>query len=276
MKILLLYFSGTGNTYFIADKIRNELSKKDYDVNLSSVEKFQPVDAEKFDILILGYPIYALDMPLFLQEYINKLTIPKTKTVILFSTMGFYGANASRKIGKRLVKAGMIPLYFEEIKMPGSDALMFMKKESKQVLKIQSTNFYESININRAVHNIASVVDNLFTNNENKERIKLPPIKLGGLIVDGLMSVIYKFVEKKLKQKFWVNDKCVKCHICENICPSHNIVFNDEKVVFLDKCFLCMRCINQCPAEAIQIGNKTNENFRWRGPSGNYNPKNYM
>lgn len=276
MKILILYFSGTGNTYFIADKIRNELSKKNYDVNLSSVEKFQPVDIEKFDTLILGYPIYALDMPLFLQEYINKLTIPRTKTVILFSTMGFYGANASRKIGLRLVKAGMIPLHFEEIKMPGSDALMFMKKESEHVLKIKSTNFDESVNINRAVNNIVSVIDNLFIHNEVKERIKLPHIKLGGLIVDGLMNIIYKFVEKKLKQKFWVNNKCIKCHLCENICPSHNIVVKDEKVVFLDKCFLCMRCINQCPTEAIQIGKKTNEKFRWKGPSGNYKPKDYL
>ncbi len=108
----------------MANKIRNELYRWDYDVYLYSVEDFQPIDTQNFDVLILGYPIYACDMPVFLQAYVNQLTLPVTKNVIVFSTMGIYGAKASLKVGKRLINKGMRPLHFEEIKMPGSDGLV--------------------------------------------------------------------------------------------------------------------------------------------------------
>lgn len=273
MKILILYFSGTGNTFFIADKIKNELIKRDYPVYLSSVEKFKPSEAEKFDILILGYPVYACNMPLFLQDYINKLTPPKNKNVIIFSTMGFFSGNAAGRASKKLNKIGMSLLHFEKIRMPGSDGLVFMKKESRYIRKILSVNFSESGKINSSVANIMGSVDNLVNRNENKEHKMASWIKASGLFSGSFMNFIYKFIEKILIRKFWADEKCIKCHLCEDICPSHNIVVKNDKVVFSDKCWLCMRCINQCPAEAIQIGKGTVGKFRWKGPSGNYNPK---
>ncbi|MFZ7132302.1 MAG: 4Fe-4S binding protein [Eubacteriales bacterium] len=42
----------------------------------------------------------------------------------------------------------------------------------------------------------------------------------------------------------------------------------ESQVTFADKCQLCMRCIHQCPFEAIQIGNKTKGEFRWKDPNG--------
>ncbi|VBB07337.1 flavodoxin signature [Lucifera butyrica] len=271
MKILILYFSGTGNTCFIAEKIRDELCRGNYDVQLSAVETFPPAKVDKFDVLILGYPVYACDMPLFLQDYVNELTLPRTQKAILFSTMGFYSANAFRKIGRRLIRKGMVPLHFAEVKMPGSDGLVFMGKESRYVMKVRSTNFNEAAMIKKAVAEIAGVVANLGGANGKRAEAKLPPVKWSGWIMGGLMSLIYKLVEKKMKRKFRADEQCIKCRLCERICPSRNIAVQEE-VIFADRCFLCMRCINQCPTEAIQIGAKTQGKFRWKGPDGNYSP----
>ncbi len=265
MKILILYFSGTGNTQFIASKVNDELEKLEFEVELVSVEKFMPENTNKFDVIIIGYPIYACDMPLFLQDYMNNLTLPSTKKVIMFSTMGFYEGNASRKIFRRFREIGLEPIHFERIKMPGSDGLVFLKKDSKIIKKLLAINYNKSEKINRAVDNIVNKVQTLTAE-------KIPTIKYGGLVLGGLMDVTFKLIEGKFKKKFWVDDKCIKCHLCETICPAKNITVTEDKVNFSDKCYLCMRCINQCPTEAIQIGSKTKDKFRWKGPSGNYKP----
>lgn len=272
MNVLLLYFSGTGNTDFVARKIHDELIKKNHTVCRSPVESFPPENSCKYDVLILGYPVYACSMPEFMQSYVSRIKAPSTKAVIVFSTMGFYGGNSLRNSGIRLINSGLIPLLFEEIKMPGSDGMVFMSKNSKYAVKALSTNYNESGHIIKAVNNIISCIEAIGNNRDICTEPKLPRVKLSGIVIEALLAKVYSFVDKKLKCKFRADSRCVGCHRCENICPSHNIIVKDKKVVFLDKCYLCMRCINQCPAEAIQIGTKTNGKFRWKGPLGDYHP----
>ena len=46
--------------------------------------------------------------------------------------------------------------------------------------------------------------------------------------------------------------KCVKCGLCESLCPMSNIVISDT-VVYGDKCTMCYRCFANCPKQAITI-----------------------
>ncbi|WP_054870414.1 EFR1 family ferrodoxin [Caloranaerobacter sp. TR13] len=273
MKALILYFSATGNTYFIANLIYEKFKANGFDVELESIEVFSPNDVEKCDILIFGFPVYAFDMPLFLQSYINNLSFPKTRGVILFSTMGLYGGNSSRKTSKRFIKKGFVPLGCEEFKMPGSDGLAFMKKDSKFVKKVLSKNYSESRKIKESINKIFDIVNSNNLSDESQERnAVIPRLKISGLILDVFMRLFFNHVEKKMKGKFWVDDKCTKCGLCKEICPAKNIKISDGRVEFLDKCYLCMRCVHQCSTEAIQIGKSTVDKFRWKGPDMQYNP----
>ncbi len=64
MKINLLYYSGAGNTNFIANIIEKKLSKKDHVVNSVKIteKSINSLDND-FDVLFLGFPVYFRDAP---------------------------------------------------------------------------------------------------------------------------------------------------------------------------------------------------------------------
>jgi len=144
LKILILYFSGTGNTYFIAELIMKKLLKKGYNAELFSVENFNPAYLCKYDLLVFGYPVYGYAMPSFLNKYIEKLSLPTTKAVILFSTMGYYGGNSLRDTAGLFKKNGFLTVGFEEFKLPGSDGLLIIKKNSNKIKKLLNKDFKNS------------------------------------------------------------------------------------------------------------------------------------
>lgn len=54
-----------------------------------------------------------------------------------------------------------------------------------------------------------------------------------------------------LDKQFSVNDKCNHCGICRDVCPVQNIQITASKPVFRHKCEMCFACINWCPQKAV-------------------------
>ena len=49
----------------------------------------------------------------------------------------------------------------------------------------------------------------------------------------------------------WVEDSCIRCGVCENICRTKAIKFEDDKLVIDDsKCNYCGRCTKACPVDS--------------------------
>jgi ferredoxin len=66
--------------------------------------------------------------------------------------------------------------------------------------------------------------------------------------------------------KFYVDENCTSCGICEQVCPVNNIKIIEGKPEWLHQCQQCLACINYCPEEAIQYGNKTLTTGRYYHP----------
>ena len=49
-------------------------------------------------------------------------------------------------------------------------------------------------------------------------------------------------------------EKCIKCGICEKLCPEGSIVMSDESIeIDYDYCKGCGICANECPKDAIEM-----------------------
>jgi Fe-S-cluster-containing hydrogenase component 2 len=70
----------------------------------------------------------------------------------------------------------------------------------------------------------------------------------------------------EMDQKFWVDEKCNHCEICQKVCPAGNIRFQDDKPVWNQRCEQCFACLQWCPQEAIQYGKKTPQYERYHHP----------
>lgn len=271
MKVLVLYFSGTGNTAYVGKYIADSLMRECSEIYAASIEAIDKVIIAEYDHLIFGFPVYACDMPLFVQKYLEDLPLTMNKSVFLYCTKAFKSGAALLHAQKILEKNGYRTMAFADISMPGSDGLAFIKKESSMVQKIQKRDFQNLPEANLMVEKLMKVQKSLELGEDISGYMAVPKIGTGKKIAGQILMKTYPLFENSLKKKFWANDSCIKCKKCEKICPSHNIKVK-EQVKFGDKCYLCMRCIHQCPVEAIQIGQNTQGKFRWRGPDGTFNP----
>jgi len=272
LKVLILYFSGTGNTKFIAEKINHRLEKKGYQTNCASVELFPPEEVSFHDFLVFGFPVYGYDMPDFLKSYVKKTTLPSSNAVILYSTIGYNGGNALRRAADIFRGQGYLVVGSTQFSMPGNDGLVISRKNSKAAREAVSTDFDNLEKLNNSTSDIADRIDQLSEGEITDREVRLPQKNLIYFLLTPLMKLIFKLFEKIFVDKFRADESCINCGLCEKVCPTENIDLVDGEVLFKDNCYLCLRCIHQCPAEAIQITRYTEGKFRYKGPMGEYTP----
>jgi len=253
----ILYFSGTGNTAFVAKHIEAILIEKGLEVSCDRIEAITPEECRDVESLYFGFPIFACDMPDFVSDFIQKMPSAKGTPVRLFSTMAFFSGKAMERAIDRFLKKdfSITPYYIR--KMPGSDGLAFLKKEGRAAQKLLSNFNYDISDIRQWIDD-----DHILTNTRKV-------VDFGGKIVGSLMRA----AEGGMKKKFRADENCISCRLCINICPVKNIHMENDKIKFEGKCILCMRCIHQCPVESIQIGKKTVNKFRYKGPGGKFSVK---
>ena len=65
-------------------------------------------------------------------------------------------------------------------------------------------------------------------------------------------------------ERYYAEDTCIGCGLCEANCPVDAIELVDGKPVWKEKwCAGCMACINKCPVEAIQYGEYSKPRMRY-------------
>lgn len=90
-KILVTYFSQTGNTKKIAETIFETLeSEKD----IQPVDEVQQLD--EYNLIFIGFPVHSHSVPFKIHDFIPK--IPENKKIAFFSTHGaLTGSQLSRE-----------------------------------------------------------------------------------------------------------------------------------------------------------------------------------
>ena len=151
MKFAVIYYSKSGNTKKIADKIKEKFDADMYfvepeeaygnyfsavaRVGKEKVTKKEPVlktkvsDFSDYDVVFIGFPVWYSTMPQFQQEYIRKCDL-KGKRVIPFTTAGANGKEASLNTVKELLPGSLITDYFYKSLLNGADVDKWLKSIS--------------------------------------------------------------------------------------------------------------------------------------------------
>lgn len=134
MKPIIIYYSRSGNTEKIALQAQKDLDcemikiepEEAYGNYISSClrvtkEKRAEVapafttpipDLSTYDTVLLGYPIWAQDLPRFVSEFVSRCDL-SNKVVIPFATYGMSGINWTMKHLKELCKGSIIEYPFD-------------------------------------------------------------------------------------------------------------------------------------------------------------------
>jgi ferredoxin/NAD(P)H-dependent FMN reductase len=272
MRLLILYFSGTGNTDYVAHYLAHRLDPGLADVDLRSIEWQPPEQVTGFDLLILGFPVYAGDSPGFVEAYLDRLPAGENRGAFVFCTKGAYAAGAVRLNLQRLAMRGYVPLLGGDVIMPGTDGLAMISKNSQMARKALQKDYDQLKDANRLIEQMNSVLSQL-ADGCPIETLQMPiPPQPKMTLSDRLWAALYRATEKWARARLHADDRCEACGLCARICPVDNVAVCDGKAQFEDRCILCLRCLHACPQEAIQVGKLTKDKFRWKGPKGNFKP----
>ena len=270
MKLLFLYFSGTGNTDYVARYLARSLDLAE--VELRSIEWQPPEELTGFDLLAFGFPVYAADSPGFVQTYMEQLPPGEGRGAFVFCTKGAYAASAVKLNLQRLARGGYVPLCGGDVIMPGTDGLSMIAKDSWMARKALQKDYDQLQDANRLVEQMRSVLSALADGRSPEAiRMPLPPEPKMGTS-DRLWAALYRMTENWARARLHADQRCEGCGLCARICPVDNVTVRDGRAQFEDRCVLCLRCLHACPQEAIQIGKLTSDKFRWKGPTGDFRP----
>lgn len=244
---MILYFSGTGNSRFVAEAIKsiiddevisiNELIKNNSNIELKSDKPF-----------VFVTPTYAWQMPKVVDDFIrNTKFIGNSKAYFVLTCGGSVG-NAAHFAKKICTEKGFEFFGLAPIIMPDNYVVMYPVPDKTKSEKI----------INKAEPHIFNIAETI----KNNKHLAEENIGLINKMQSGFVNSLFysMFVSAK---GFHTNDKCVSCTKCVKLCPLNNIVMENQKPKWGNNCTHCMACICGCPTEAIEYKNKTKGKDRY-------------
>ena len=249
----ILYFSGTGNTYDVSKKVAQGSELKLINVSDLLEEEIVEINCE---VIGIAFPIYFGGMPKIISKTIDKIVSLKLKYTFALATYGGIPANPFRILENELRKKEIKLDSGFLINMPGNYIVQYGAMNKR----IQMRNF------ERADKKVEKIINTIACK-------KVIPYEKSPYIIDRPLS---NGAIKKVEQlssydvNFYSDNKCVKCGMCEKICPVNNIKIKDGIIKWNGRCEQCMACIQYCPKEAIQFGNRTIKRKRYRNPNVNY------
>ena len=238
---MILYFSGTGNSNYVAKRIADALG--DALVNLNDrIKASDTSSVETGERVIIVTPTYAWRIPRVVRDWLRKTELRGAKQAWFVMTCGSEIGNADKYNREFCTEKSVACMGTAQIVMPENYIAMFSAPQADEAREIVAKT---EPNIDCVIASIQSNQPFAPTRNNLYDRFMSGPVNL----------IFYKFCVKA--DAFTVSDTCIGCGQCAKRCPMNNVTLKDGKPVWGKNCTHCMACICYCPVSAIEYGKKS-------------------
>ncbi len=241
MKIIIYYFSGTGNTKIVTSLLQDAFVQIGHPciiVNIEDILTNKKSFVDNEDVLIgLAYPIHGGDAPEILYDFVQHLPMGRMNNVFILNTAADF-IHFNDATAKRLIKQlewKDYPVNYERTIAMGCNFLFAYDDHlSKQLYQV-------------AKDKVQHMRDELIA---EKKRLRPagPILKAIAAIGHWGETLGARLYGRGLKS----TDACTLCGKCVRECPVGNIREENGKIRFNWKCIWCMRCVYGCPTHAIK------------------------
>ena len=229
---MVLYFTGTGNSLYVAKKLDN--------VRLSIPQQIH--DDERIyeaDRIGIVCPVYGHEMPELVKRFINEATF-RANYFYLVLTYGRMHGGAAELAEQYLSECGLKADYINTIKMVDNYLPTFDMNE--QLALDPEKKVVEHINLIKADIDSYKHWKPMVTQADR----------------DWHQRYLNMRKEEPIDVKhgiFRVLDHCIGCGICMRVCPTGSIQVKNQHAQYADtsNCQMCLACVQHCPENAIRL-----------------------
>lgn len=238
-KVLICYYSGTGNTKLACQYIKSRL--KACSVDLLDIKANVIPNCDIYDLV--GFATFTDwgDPPMLVKLFIDQFSVQKAKPAFVFNTCAGMSGKTLSTLKFWLNEKGFKVIAGFTLNAPENYPPSIVKgitREGNPSLK----------NLER-FNEFIGEIDHLISLS-GFEELKEARIKIG--IVN---TIIPRFNRNKSKlymgRKYVETDSCTQCGMCRDICPYKAVTLNGQVNFDEDKCYGCWACFNHCPQKAI-------------------------
>ncbi len=244
---MVIYFTGTGNSEYLAKIIATELNDELVDTTKLIRDDKHPTFSSSKPYIVVT-PTYAWRMPRLLERWMEKCKFEGNKKVYFVLNCGSEIGAAAKYIEKFSKKMGFEYMGTAEVVMPENYIIMFNAPSDEECVRT----------ISKAKKYVLKLTCDI-KNGMNFEKVR---ITLLGRLYSGIVNFGFNtfYIGSK---KFYSTDSCISCGKCEKECMLNNIAIKDGRPVWGKDCTHCMACICKCPVSAIEYGKNTKDKKRY-------------
>ncbi len=264
MRKIIFYFTGTGNSCFIAKRLSEKLNAEL--IPIASVIRNRN-DYFETELAGIVYPVYYANTPNIVREFCRKTAFhPDTR---LFAVCNYGGGRgeAIKTVETILKGKGRNLSSSFGVQMPQNAFLKKYERKEKVLSKGEAMidRVITCVHQNKNGHHAQNISLDVFAQSFLfilKPVFRKYLIQKAGLHKGAsLEAAIYR-----LDSSFVANEKCTGCGICASVCPVDNITMNNGKPEWQHRCENCLACVNFCPVNAID-NEITDKGYRYKHPA---------
>lgn len=252
-KIAICFFSGTGNSFDIAQRLSQALGGASL-YNIATMR--DPTVLTQYKRVGFVFPVYGFTMPNIVNRFLQSMPFNENTFYFAVLTKGAFALGADRRVQQLFKKAGVKLNYIAYVYMP-ENYILFSKVPSEKIIKTHLEN---------SKQRVADIAQDVLCDKVKRARLTVTDIMFGNIIKNISRKESQQWY--KTAKKFTVSSSCTGCSKCAELCPVNNITLSGGKPTFDNRCECCLACIHSCPIQAIQA-ERTLGKKRYSNPNVN-------
>jgi len=258
--MVMFYFSGTGNSKYIAEFFCQNMKALCYSIE-DEIDFSQLITSE--EIIGFCYPIYGSRVPRNMRQFVQKFLLDfKGKKLIIFVTQLFFSGDGARVLTDLFPDDYVEVIYADHFFMPNNISNFFLlglssnKRIEKKFLKAERRiiAICNDIKIGKVKRRGFSAFSKLLG------KIQGNPWQKDSKSVD----LVPRSMEEKIAKSVRVDQNCTVCSICVKACPIKNLRIENGSISHNNNCVACYRCVNICPKQAISVMLKAKPKWQYK------------
>lgn len=249
MKTTLFFYTGTGNSLWVARQLSKELGETDLVPMVQCDVDELHVQSESIGLV---FPVHIWGVPSPVINFVKRLVADKSKYLFALAVNAGQVARTLIQLKELMADNSLDLSSGYEICMPSN----YIPWGGPGPKEKQEQRFAQAA---EKIKGLAPII----RNQESR------PVEKGKWWHNIIFTWFYRMSTPyvpKMDGRFQVDERCNACRLCEQICPARNIRLVSGKPVWLHHCQQCLACIQWCPQACIQYGSKTARYDRYHHP----------